>query len=160
MSIALSVSVKYRVGDNVGLPQIRAVGQVLDRRGLLPGADYDGAGRYLVEFTGVPEELHRALVASPMLCRCRAHDRLYAKMSRRKFDLQRDFPALSLEAEANCESKHLPEQEKSRIWFASRELVNCTGKRRLPLGATGGPRPMPYFDLAPAGTWDPTSGPR
>jgi hypothetical protein len=157
MSIAIPVFPKYRVGDHVGLPEIMAVGQVLDRRGVPVGSD-QGAGRYLVEFDGVSGDVHLDLVVT-FTCSCKAHEALLAKMRRRKFDRERDMPGAVAELGRNCESKYVPKQEKSRIWLKSSQLVNCTGKRRLPLGATGWSA-LTYFDLTPMGTWDPKSAPR
>lgn len=153
MSIAIPVSQKFKVGDHVGLPEIMAVGNVIERRGLLPGADYDGKGRYLVEFDGVPEAVHLELLVS-FRCRCRAHEAMLAKMSRRKFNRERDMPGAIAELGRSCASQYLPEKGKSRIWLTGRDVVNCTGKRRLPLGVNVYEK-LTYVDLAPMGTWDP-----
>ena len=165
MAVYIPVVRKYKVGDHVGLEIIRAVGMVMDRRGVYAGFVSDeGQGTYLVKFLGVPKSVHEEL--GRVFCRCQAHSKLLQRMASRKMrkatlDAVR---ALATEAERNCEGSWVESEGglgESTIWYESTVLLNCSGKERLPLNVniTYG-TPPPYFPQTPAGTWDPSEAPR
>ena len=156
---------KYHIGDHVGLAEILAVGTVIARRGVVPGVGGDnGSGRYHVEFDGVPQDVHIAMLKQ--FCHCNAHAKWVRQMGRRRRKApDRDvIQKLYAEAERNCDSEHVGGGQghgKSRIWYLSSSLLNCSGKERLPLNVNvryG--TPPPYFDVAPMGAWDLTRAPR
>lgn len=164
MAIYVPVVRKYRVGDHVGLEEILAVGIVIARRGVVTGlGSDDGSGRYYVEFDGVPENVHVEMLR--LFCQCNAHVKFLRRVGRRmKKGNGPDVVSLVAEAERDCESEYLPvvdEIGKSRIWYRSSSLLNCSGKERLPLNANvryG--TPPPFFEVASMGRWDPSRAPR
>ena len=72
--------------------------------------------------------------------------------------LDQSVVQLLAKARRDCESAHVQgasEAGKSRIWYRSPSLLNCSGKERLPLSAdVRQGTPPPYFDVTPMGTWD------
>lgn len=165
MAVQVPVVRKYHVGDHVGLETIRAVGVVVDRRGVVTGlGPDDGSGRYLAEFRGVPEQVHRELVKYH--CRCKAHQNFWRQAAKRlkRQAQQHEIQALLSDAERACESVFAHGHHGlgvSSIWYESRELLNCSGKERLPwnVNVSYG-TPPPYFDQMPMGRWDPSKAPR
>lgn len=165
MAVYRRVVRRYKVGDHVGLELIRAVGEVLERRGVGGGfLNDEGQGTYLVRFLGVSEPVHFELAKA--LCRCRSHSALYAPMGRRsarKASGSELMKRIQL-AMDECESSWTSRQDgsdSSRIWYESESLLNCSGKERLPMNVnTRWPTPPPHFPLIPLGHWDPTTAPR
>lgn len=170
MAVHLPVVRKYRIGDHVALEAIMAVGEVIDRRGVMPtglGAD-SGEGRYLVRFRGVPEAVHRDILRS--YCRCPAHAKVLHQMGGKKTRAMQPGELRSwllkelADAEGACESSFSPGvggMGTSSVWYDSNALLNCSGKERLPLNVNvryG--TPAPYFEQTPMGTWDPSKAPR
>src|SRR4051794_31326787 len=108
MAIRVPVVRKYHVGDHVGLEEIRAVGKVIARRGVIPGiGSDDGSGLYCVEFDGVPQNLHVEMVR--IFCLCNAHAKSTRQMMRRRRKARSvdAMQQLLAEADRNCESEHI-----------------------------------------------------
>ena len=137
----------------------------MDRRGVVAGFVSDeGQGTYLVKFLGVPESVHEELAR--VLCRCQAHSKLLQRVGSRKMRKASSETIRQLinDAERDCEASWAQGEGglgESTIWYESTDLLNCSGKERLPLNVnTTYGTPPPYFPQTPAGTWDPREAPR
>lgn len=126
MAIHVRVEERFRVGDRVALPignEQGFVGTVQQRTS--PLLFKTPEMQYLVEFEGVPKIVAERLMP---LCSCDQCARFARKLNKRNAD--RD--ALIAERGARCKSDGILPNGRLRIWLGKWDILNFTGKNRLP----------------------------
>lgn len=84
--------------------------------------------KYLVEFKDLPRSVATALLINCSCDQCARSDRKIAKQSARGAQLE----ALLAERRASCKSDGILPSGTLRIWLGKWQILNFTGKNRLP----------------------------